>query len=151
MKIVFINLVKLFLVFSLFNSVACSKGSFDSIAQSHIDGNTPAQEDFRNFLIRDLQAYFKEILKKKVRVDYELLRDAPTQSGVAYPKYYAWVKVFDGEKLVSEGVVRIAAIEKKNFEITHYVSKEVIKKDPNTIASIFPQALVDDIQKKAGL
>lgn len=151
MKIIFINLVKLFLVFSLFNSLACSKGFFDLIAQSHIDGNKPEQEDFRNFLIRDLQAYFKEILKKKVRVDYELLRDAPTQSGVAYPKYYAWVKVFDGDKFVCEGVVRIAAIEKKSFEITHYISKEDLKKSPSRIANIFPQALVEDIQKKAAL
>ncbi len=65
-----------------------------AIEQSHIDGNVPAPKDFQSFLIRDLQKHFSSLLKKKVRVEYELLRDGPTQVGIAYPKYYAWVKIY---------------------------------------------------------
>ncbi len=60
------------------------------IEQSHIDGNVPAAKDFHKFLVRDLQKYFSSLLETKVLVEYELLRDGPTQSGVSFPKYYAY-------------------------------------------------------------
>jgi hypothetical protein len=133
------------------SSVVCGQGVADSISQSHIDGNVPDKKDFHNFLARDLESYFNASLKKTVRADYELLRDAPTQTGIAYPKYYAWVKVFDGDKLIEEGAVRLAAIEKKRFEVTDYLSKANIERSPATIERVFPKALIEAIRKKAGL
>lgn len=132
-------------------SVACQQDVVDSIRKSHIDGNVPDEKDFHNFLVRDLESYFKESLKKTVRADYELLRDAPTQTGIAYPKYYAWVKIFDGDKLIEEGAVRLAAIDKKRFEVTSYLSKTDIERSPGAIEHIFPKALIETIKKKAGL
>ena len=131
-------------------SVSYGQGVIEAIAKSHIEANIPDKSDFGNLLIRDLESYFGVPRKKTVRADYELLREAPTQTGIAYPKYYAWVKIFDGDKLVDEGAVRVAAIERKRFEITHYLSKSDIKHRPPAVDRIFPKALVDIIKKKAG-
>src|SRR6266571_4747904 len=120
------------------------------VGLSHIEANVPAQKDFRRFLIRDLESYFAVSLGKPVRVDYELLRDAPTQSGVSYPKYYAWVKIFDGNKLISEGAVRVAAIERVRFEVTNYLSKDDIRRDTQAVVKVFPKVLSDSIRSRAG-
>src|SRR5438045_2576003 len=79
--------------------VAC-QSPMDSIADSHIRANVPDEKDFDNFLKRDLAAYFKELKKKDVVVEYELLRNGPTQSGIAFPKFYAWVRVKEDGNLL---------------------------------------------------
>lgn len=121
------------------------------IAASHIEANVPVGPDFRNFLVRDLQAYFAASTGKRVRAEYELLRDGPTQSGVAYPKYYAWVRVFAGQTLLDEGAVRVAAIERVRFEVTHFLSKARIARDPQALESIVPKLLLPAIRERAGL
>jgi hypothetical protein len=100
-------------------------------------------------LIRDLNSYFQVVLNKIVHTEYELLRDEPTIAGIAYPKYYAWVKVFDGDKLIEEGAVRLAAIEKKQFEITDFLNKTDIKEAPPNVARTFPKALIQTITERA--
>jgi hypothetical protein len=94
------------------STVTC-QSPMDFIADSHIRANVPDEKDFDNFLRRDLAAHFKELKKKEVVVEYELLRGGPTQSGTAFPKFYAWVRVKENGNLLEEGAVRIAAIEKK--------------------------------------
>jgi hypothetical protein len=121
------------------------------VGLSHIGANVPAEKDFRRFLIRDLESYFVTSLGKPVRVDHELLRDAPTQSGVSYPKYYAWVKISDGNKLISEGAVRVAAIDRVRFEVTDYLSKDDIRRDTQAVEKVFPKALSDSIRNRAGV
>jgi hypothetical protein len=120
------------------------------IQRSHIDGNVPTTKDFHGFLVRDLEKYFGALLKQKVRVEYELLRDQPTQSGVAYPKYYSWVRVFGtGEKLIEQGAVRIAAVEKTEFSVTHFWNIKKIHDDEGNLETIFPKALCPLILVKA--
>jgi len=71
----------------------------DSVAESHVKANVPDEMDFDVFLKRDLAEYFKEAKKQSVVVEYELLRKGATQSGTAFPKFYAWVTVkADGSK-----------------------------------------------------
>lgn len=84
-------------------------------------------------------------------MEYQLLRNSPTQSGIAYPKFYAWVKVFSGSELLQEGAVHLAAIEKIRFEVTRFVSKEDITHDPQPLAHIFPAPLIPLILEKAGV
>jgi hypothetical protein len=150
MKIIFQRLIPL-MVLTIITANAYGQNVWESIADSHIKANVPDEKDFRNFLIRDLQSYFKDMLKKTVRAEYELLRDAPTQSGVAYPKFYAWVKIFEDSRLIDEGAVRLAAIEKKHFEVTDYLSKRDIEEKPAVLERIFPRALVESIKKRAGI
>ncbi len=112
------------------------------IERSHIDGNVPAIKDFHRFLVRDLQKYFDALLKQKVRAEYELLRNWPTQSGMAFPKYYAWVKIYGkGDKLIEQGAVRIAAEDKTDFEITDFWNIKKIRDDEKNLELTFPKNL----------
>jgi hypothetical protein len=122
----------------------------EDVRQSHIEGNVPAAEDFDRLLRRDLTTFFRARTDHSVQVQYRLLRDGPTQSGVAYPKYYAWVRVITGSRVVEEGAVRLAAIERKRFEITDYINAETVRSDPRSVESVFPRALVPTILKTAG-
>jgi len=115
----------------------------------HIEANVPEQSTFKPFLVRDLNSYFTTALKKPIRVEYDLLRKGPTQTGIAYPKFYAWVRVFDGNKLVEEGAVRVAACDKEVFQVTDFVSKEQVQKDPEMIRTIFPSMLCSAIVARA--
>lgn len=119
------------------------------ISSSHIDGNVPDKKEFDKILEHDLESYFKDIIDKdKVTVDYELLRNGPTQSGTSYPKFYLWVSVNSEGTKIEEGAIRIAAIDKVRFEVTNYLSKEKIKSDAEVINSIFPKSVCEKIKEK---
>ena len=130
------------------STVACQSSVIDSIAESHIDGNVPDEKDFDKFLKRDLAAYFKESTGKDVVVEYELLRNAPTQSGIAFPKFYAWVKVKEKDNLIEEGAVRLAAMEKKRFGVTDYLKRSDIEKDVEQVYKVFPRPVGDKIKER---
>jgi hypothetical protein len=121
------------------------------IQRSHIEANVPAPADFDKLLRRDLENHFAELRKKKgLRVEYELLRDGPTQSGVAYPKFYAWVRVAGGSSPDDRGAVRLTAIEKKRFAVTDFVSERTIKTEPDGITRLFPAQVCERIRSKLG-
>jgi len=122
-----------------------------SMAGSHIAANVPDGDDFAPLLKRDVAAYLEPVVGGKVTVEFELLRDGPTQSGAAYPKFYAWIRAYSDGKIAAEGAVRAAAVEKKRFEVTHYFSKAEIARDPHRIDAVFPQALLAKIRSKAGV
>jgi len=120
------------------------------VARSHIEGNVPSDTDFDTTLRRDLTDYFRRSTQRSVKVEYELLRKGPTQSGVAYPKFYVWVKVVVQSKPTEQGAVRVAAIEKVRFEVTDFLSKAEIVRDPSAVSRVFPAALVPSIVERAG-
>lgn len=100
-------------------------------------------------MTRDLKFYLDRHSQMNLRVEYELLRQGPTQTGIAYPKYYAWVKGFDGSRVVLEGAARIAAIEKTRFEITDFLSRQEIDTSPSKVEKTFPAALQANIINRA--
>lgn len=120
------------------------------IQKSHIEGNVPSQADFDIFLQRDLKMYFS-LYGDNITLKYQLLRDGPTQSGVSYPKYYVWVQVLKGTKIVQEGAARVAAIEKKRFKVFDFLSKSKLQKSPGSAAQIFPAALLAKLKQLAGI
>jgi len=123
----------------------------DPIAQSHVDANVPSSDQFHVLLKRDLHAFFRAARGTEVAVDYELLRPGPTQSGVAYPKYYLWARVRNAPGvLVDEGAVRVAAVDRKRFDVTDFVSKRDIQSNPTAVEQVFPKALADGIRSRAG-
>lgn len=64
------------------------------LPRTHVDTNVPETEEFDRILGRDLDSYFRSRTgESSLSIDYELLRLGPTQSGTAYPKFYAWVQV----------------------------------------------------------
>ena len=117
---------------------------------SHINANVPEAATFTELMIRDLLAYFKANgVPAATGVQVRLLRDAPTQSGASYPKYYAWVQVVAGSSRLAEGAVRLAAIERTHFEVTDYVSKSRAKVNRELVESVFPRSLVPEILRLA--
>lgn len=122
------------------------------IQRSHIEANVPPTEVFDSYLRRDLLAHFKQSLEQATTlVDFVALRNAPTQSGIAYPKFYLWVKVYAGAAAREEGAVRVAAVERTHFEITDYLSKSSIQSNPDAVGKVFPAALVPAIYELAGM
>jgi hypothetical protein len=120
--------------------------SQSALQLSHIEANVPPSESFELFLHRDFLAFFNASGTSTVtRVEFKLLRNAPTQSGVAYPKYYLWVKVFSASGLQQEGAARVAAIDRKRFEVTNFLSKAQLQSSPSEIGTVFPAALVPAI------
>lgn len=118
---------------------------FNEIARSHIEGNVPEQKDFDQVLRRDLEKYFKSKYSDRISIKYEFLREGPTQTGIAYPKYYLWVTILDGKNKVDEGAIRVAAIEKERFEVTHFLKRSEIN---DNIYSIFPAPVSEIIKNK---
>ena len=120
---------------------------------SHIKVNTPnVPEQFDKLLKRDRTSYLQDIYKENVTVEYELLRDIPTQVGVALPKYYIWVKTYgqiSGQKtLLDEGAVKVAAVEQTHFTVLNYLAIADLKKSPERINQVFPLALGDKIRAR---
>lgn len=124
----------------------------DPVAQSHIRGNVPPTNEFRALLTRDLEAEFRATHQRTASVEFTLLRDVPTQSGVALPKFYAWVQVRDSEgKLIDEGAARVAAVERNRFDVLGFLSTRDIRTNPARVEQMFPQALADGIRARAGV
>ena len=119
---------------------------------SHVDGNVPEKKDFLSFLERDLQAHFADQFGSDCLVDYQFLRKGPTQSGVSLPKYYLWLKVSDSNKEnQTEGAARVAAMDKKDFEVLQFFNKKSIQSKPEAMKMTFPAPLVPSIWKLAGV
>ena len=112
------------------------------IQRSHLEGNIPDDSHFENFLRRDLKAYFGGR-----PVTFEYLRHGPTQSGVAFPKYYLWVKVQDprSKQLWNQGAVRVAAVDRTHFEVTTFLSLKDLKRSPEQAAATFPKPVAEKI------
>jgi hypothetical protein len=122
---------------------------FGDLAQSHIEANVPKKSDFDRFFRRDLTSYFAQTFGAAIRVEYELLRRGPTQSGTSYPKYYAWVRIVSPGGATREGAVRVAAIEETHFEVTDFLTSDQIRTNSGSVATIFPAPLVSDMLQRA--
>ncbi len=149
----YLSMISLVLTLASFNSKAqTSKASseqkvFQDIQESHIDANVPDSAQFNSLLKRDLQKYFYPEYGE-ITVKWDFLRNGPTQTGVSYPKYYLWVKISKEEELVSEGAVRIAAIEKTSFDVTNYIEIGEIRNKSKDIYTIFPKAVCEKIESR---
>jgi len=119
---------------------------FGGISRSHIEANVPNESDFDTFLKRDLDAYFAQKLKANATVEYEFLRNGPTQIGIAYPKYYMWLSVRTSA-VELQGAARISAMDKKTFLVTDFISIDDMKASPGILEQIFPVAVVDKIKQ----
>lgn len=128
----------------LFSAISAGN-SFQVVQDSHIEGNVPAADVFEDYLARDLSGYFSD----QYDIRYKHLREGPTQIGVAAPKYYLWVVLVKESKIEKEGAVKLAAVGKQKFEVTHFVSKDEIKLSPDRLNLIFPRLLIDRITELA--
>ena len=146
-----LNLIRL--ASTLFISAICmSVQGQPDLQRSHVEANVPSPETFERLLVRDLTLYFGRSTGQPISsIKVTSLREGPTQSGVAYPKYYFWVRVICGSTLCTEGAVRVAAIQREKFEVTDFLSKDAIIASPANASHLFPAALIARIHELAGL
>jgi hypothetical protein len=116
------------------------------IQESHIDANVPDASVFDQYLQRDLRNYFSG-----ANVTVDLLRRGPTQSGIAYPKFYVWVRAVAPGAAPVEGAVRVEAVDRQKFIVTHFLSVHEIRSNPSQVDSIFPAPLCPAIKHRAGV
>jgi hypothetical protein len=124
--------------------------SLSWIHEGHIEANVPEQDRFSITLARDLNRYFSDKLASQVDVKFQLLRDQPTQAGLAFPKFYAWVTVLSlqsGTK-IEEGAVKLTARDKVSFSVTDFVSVDDIKTHHDDLKKIFPSGILGQIQNR---
>jgi len=139
--------ISLLLVF-VFLWATCSR-EISWGAESHITANIPGTNDFRPFLIRDLTSYFTPKYGKDLKLDYELLRDTPTQWGSNEPEFYLWLRATNAENKVIEGAVRVGAVEKKRFDVTCFMLPDELISSADQLVLIFPEELIEKILTKA--
>lgn len=120
-----------------------------AVPRSHISGNVPRASRFDGLMHRDLEAYFASQGPAPRAVTYELLRRSPTQSGLSYPKYYAWVRARSRTGFMHQGAARLAAIDGNRFEVTDFISSYDILADPDRVERTFPHALHDELVRRA--
>lgn len=151
-KNILLIIVAVLIVFIIFIVTATALVYFGlrGIPQSQIDGNVPDEEFFSGYLSRDLSIYFTKKLGTEVSAEYELLRDEPTQVGVAAPKFYAWVYIKNNTfgEIIDSGAVRVGANAKESFTVTDYLSKNEIKNDPDQLYNVFPEEVSIKILKE---
>lgn len=120
-----------------------------SIGQSHIDANVPDKKDFDAILKRDITKYVTDPGDKDVTVTVSLLRDEPSQSGVALPKYYCWIEKRNSKGvLIEEAAARIAAVEKTHFDVIQYYDRTRLLAEPGLVSKVFPADVYEKIQAR---
>jgi hypothetical protein len=119
------------------------------LRQSEIDANIPDKKDFDAILKRDLTKYVTDPRDKGITVSIELLRDQPSQSGVAFPKFYCWIEKRDAKGVImEEAAARIAAVNKTHFDVIQYFDRKRLVAEPGVIVGVFPEDVCEKIRKK---
>ncbi len=74
-----------------------------------------------------------------------MLRDGPTQTGIGYPKFFVWVRVLEGDTVLEEGAVVLAAMDKKEFSVMDYHEAGSLRNSPQTVRDNFPSPIAETI------
>lgn len=109
----------------------------------------PDSENFRSFLERDLNKYFKAKNAKAGLVEFDALRDVPTLAVSGKPTFYYWVILKKGDLVLEEGPAVIEAQDKKFFTVVAFVPVRAIVKEPIASLTKFPSKLAVDIMLRA--
>lgn len=119
------------------------------LRQSEISANVPEKKDFDSILKRDLTKYVTDPRDIGITVAIELLRDQPTQAGVAFPKFYCWIEKRDAKGVImEEAAARIAAVNKTHFDVIQYFDRNRLSAEPDLIVGVFPEDVCEKIRKK---
>ena len=125
--------------FSAATARAQNDGPMAALRQGHIDANVPDQKDFDRILNRDITKYVTDKADKDITVKVELLRDGPSQSGVALPKYYIWIEKRNSKGvLMEEAAARIAAIDRDHFDVIQYYDRKRLETETDLVSKVFP-------------
>jgi hypothetical protein len=119
------------------------------LQRSHIDANVPDKGDFDRILNRDITKYVTDARDKDITVKVELLRDVPSQSGVALPKFYIWIEKRNAKGgLMEEAAARIAAVNRDHFDVIQYYDRKRLETEPELVSKVFPADVYEKILAK---
>jgi hypothetical protein len=137
-----VNSLRRLLVTSLVTAVvACERGNQPKGAISFGDARADS------IIRRDLTAYFTRRAGTATRVSYEYLRNGPTVTGIAYPKFYVWVRADPlGGGSGVEGPARIALID-SSAEVTHFFSHDSGTVAPPELDAVFPASVAASLRR----
>ena len=122
-------------------AIACRTGDQPGRAITSGDPNVDS------IIGRDLTAHFSRRQGGPVRVSYEYLRSGPTVTGIAYPKYYLWVRVEPStSRSRVDGPARVALIDSV-AEVTHFFPYHQGTAAPAELDSVFPPPVVASIEQ----
>ncbi|CAN5320719.1 hypothetical protein BH11CYA1_BH11CYA1_44890 [soil metagenome] len=142
-QIFYLTISAYFLVFSL---AGCGGDSADDLS-----ANIVPSEHFNEFLVRDLRSYFNLPARSPKSVGQEFIKgnEDAVKSSNGLPRYYLWVFVYEGNKVVSEGFAEVDSVSKTRFTVRTFISKDAIKKDPRAIEEAYGTSLGADIIDRA--
>jgi hypothetical protein len=120
-----------------------------SVATGACGAQRGEPSDLRAEMQRDLTTYFRARERVPVVVEYAYLREGPTVTGIAWPKYYLWVVARDSARgtVLAEGAARVAHMDSV-VEVTHFFPSAYIAREPASVESVFPAPVVAEIRKR---
>ncbi len=95
---------------------------------------------FEAAIFRDLKQQHPQL----TRIEAQLLRDEPTITGIAVPKYYLWARLFAKDRQFDAAAIRLAD-DADAVHILQIIDREAIRRQPDTLHSVFPAVLVPKI------
>lgn len=113
------------------------RAALRNVSQTYVDANVADSQEFDRLLKRNILTFLRSADHDGDSVSVKLLRSDPTQTGTSWPKYYAWIRLTKAKRLVIEGVVRVACIDKKRFDVTHFLTVSQINSTPEQVGRIF--------------
>jgi hypothetical protein len=120
-----------------------------SAQEVEVQNDSAVLQNISSSFERDLTKYFFGETPAGAKVDYELLRQGPTQVGVAYPEYYIWIKASKNKNIITEGSARLQQTDRAQFLITDYINLQTIRENPSALEKVFPKALIQNILTRA--
>lgn len=85
---------------------------------------------FMAALGRDVTEYCRTTYGQSAQVEYRLLCRNPNSYDGPRHKYYVWIKVQDGDKILCQGLAKVGAISKTRFQIENVVSSKALLEEP---------------------
>ncbi len=129
--------------------VSGPKSGFNAVPRTSVSDHVPQGPEFGRILRSDLEEAFLNPELNDERLDYELLDKVPVRLGNEFPRFFAWVKVTkEGQGVVREGVVILAAMHKASFNVGEIVPKKDLKDDLAGHAQAYPAEIVEEIKKR---
>lgn len=124
-------------------------GIMRALSASHLGDHVPLPAQFDPIVRRDLRSHFSRQFHGDVTVQYVLLDKSPSQSGVSYPHFYAWVDVYQGRTVQFSGAVRLNAVNRKQFVVNGQQDAASILVNKLETESLFPKSLWSKIRTRA--
>lgn len=128
------------LLFILFAN-SCTKNKFS--AKSNLSNN----EDFQKEIQHELNEYFSEDPNKTLKINWHLLNNMPLEKENSYPEYFVWVKIYEDNRLVNQGLTKLLVKDRK-FHLISFMNDERISQVPNDAAREFTPEILEKIKDK---